>query len=151
MLALDSARVRAIALVCRRFSLGVGLLRHRRFCAVQRARHGGGAAACCRHSIDRADLARLLADDGFDPADSAPRGRHRMAMGVSSLGARTVVRHRVDSTAGLISGDADRFVIGSSVLTRTLRAIAIVAAFIGGLALFLVVLRYDAIRAASAL
>ena len=36
-------------------------------------------------------------------------------------------------------------------LMRALRAIAIVAAFIAGLALFLVVLRYDAARAAAAL
>ena len=39
----------------------------------------------------------------------------------------------------------------SGALMRTLRAMAIVAAFIAGLALFLVLLRYDAVRAAAAL
>src|SRR6266571_53354 len=79
--------------------VAVGVLRHRRFGAVQHDGHEIGAVARGRHCADPADVARIPADDGEHSARSAARRLGRLAVGVRRTSDRPGLGYRVDSAA----------------------------------------------------
>ena len=79
--------------------LRVGLLRGRRLRAVQRDGHGAGAAARRGHRAHPADLARLPAHHGDDPARAGAGDAGGLAAGLPGARAGAGGRHRRDSPA----------------------------------------------------
>ena len=83
-----------------RARLGVGVLRHRRFRAIQRARHGVGSASRGRHRAHGANVDGVSADDGLDSAHPAARRRRWMEVGLPDARNWTGTRHRGNPTVG---------------------------------------------------
>src|SRR6185437_8655585 len=94
--AAHSVRIRSNVVGAWSARLDVGIFRDRGLGPIQRARDRSGRDARGRDRTHRSEVARILVNDGVDPADSAVGRGRRLAVGVSDPGARTGVRHRRD-------------------------------------------------------
>src|SRR5262249_28649733 len=126
--------------------VGVGILRHRRLRAIQRAGDRVCAAARRGDGVDGADVSGIPSDDGVDPAHSAACLNSWMAVGVPGVGDRSRARNRGDSAAGAVQAQSR---VGVTRSQRT--ALACVAILALSTVLLLAVTGFDVSRALGAL
>src|SRR5262245_2053816 len=124
----------------------MGLLRDRRFGAVQCSRDRGCTTTCSWHGAHGADVRRILAHDGLDPTDSAARGTRRMAVGVSGARHWPHTGNRGNSPTGDLSPKR-----GRGVRRARSTAVLLITALLLGTFALLAATGHDVGQALSAL